>query len=451
MSMAVLDKVSERTEVKVPARHAPLPAMRLARSPGTVRVLSWMLAGFMIVLAAGLIWTPWQQSVSGEGRVTAFAPDDRQQNIDAPVDGRVVRWYVVEGQRVRKGDPIVEVSDNDAEIMNRLEAERVSVAGTLRAGTQRVKNLEDRIKGLEEARTTAVAAAKMRVQMSIDRLAAARQALVAEVAKVEVARLNIERQRRLGIKGLTSTRMIELAEADARRAEADVERARSSLDAARSEQASLEAEVQRVDAEARTRLDEGWAAHASAVSDVAKAQAELIKLAGRTARQATQSVAAPTDGTVFRVTARQGGEFVKAGESLATLVPASAMDVVELFVDGNDVPLITEGRKARLQFEGWPAIQFVGWPSVAVGTFGGEVILVDPTDNGQGKFRVLVAADRADEPWPSKRFLRQGVRANGWVLLNQVPLWFELWRTFNGFPPVVAAVDPAKAGAEKGK
>jgi len=99
------------------------------------------------------------------------------------------------------------------------------------------------------------------------------------------------------------------------------------------------------------------------------------------------------------------------------------------------MPLLHVEDPVRLQFEGWPAIQFVGWPSVAVGTFGGRLILLDATDDGTGKFRILVAPDPKDEAWPPRQYLRQGVRTNAWVLLRQVPLWFELWRQFNGFPP----------------
>jgi len=118
-------------------------------------------------------------------------------------------------------------------------------------------------------------------------------------------------------------------------------------------------------------------------------------------------------------------------------VPDTRERAVELWVDGNDAPLVTHGRKVRLQFEGYPAVQFSGWPEVAVGTFGGVVSLLDATDNGEGKFRMLVLPDDEDQPWPDQRFLRQGVRANGWVLLNQVRLGYEFWRIFNGFPPLM--------------
>jgi multidrug resistance efflux pump len=253
-----------------------------------------------------------------------------------------------------------------------------------------------------------------------------------------------ERQAGLAKKGLTSTRNVELAELDYTQKVADVERATASLNAAKSEKLSLDSELLRTDADAGSRIEEAWGAHASAESDVAKARAEVTKVEVRLARQNTQRVMAPVDGKIFRVVARQNGELLKAGAQIAILVPSTTKDVVELWINGNDIPLISEGSPVRLQFEGWPALQFAGWPSIAVGTFGGHVQLVDSTDNGAGQFRVLVQHDANDEPWPTKNYLRQGVRANGWVLLNQVPLGFELWRQFNGFPPVIAATEPGK-------
>jgi hypothetical protein len=127
---------------------------------------------------------------------------------------------------------------------------------------------------------------------------------------------------------------------------------------------------------------------------------------------------------------------VKAGDGLLVIVPDTEDRAVELWIAGNDMPLLSDGRPVRLQFEGWPAVQFTGWPSVAVGTFGGHVALIDSTDDGSGRFRILVRPD-TNEPWPTGLYLRQGVRVNGWVLLDSVKLGYELWRRFNGFPPTV--------------
>ena len=140
--------------------------------------------------------------------------------------------------------------------------------------------------------------------------------------------------------------------------------------------------------------------------------------------------------------------MVKAGDPLVTIVPDTEERAVELWLDGNDIPLVAKDQPVRLQFEGWPAVQFVGWPQVAIGTFAGKVTVIDATDNGKGKFRVLIVpTDDPKERWPSKQYLRQGVRSNGWVLLSKVRIGYELWRQFNGFPPSIANTEP---GANKG-
>jgi multidrug efflux pump subunit AcrA (membrane-fusion protein) len=420
-------------------------ALHAVQAPRAMRILARSLVVLLFTAAIALTVTPWQQNIRGSGRLIAFNPEERLQEVEAPVEGRIVRWHVVEGTTVRRGQPIVDLTDNDPALLVRLEDERGQILRTVGEGASRAQALDDRIAGLVETLERSVEAAELREQMAKDRVAAAEQGVTAARAAKVTADLNIDRQRALLAKGLTSTRAVELAELEATTRNAELDRALATLSAARSEAASLHAELRRTRADAMTRVDEARASLASAKSDVAKARAELVKMDVRVARQQTQQVTAPIDGTVLRVLARQSGELIKAGAPLAVIVPVSTKDVVELWVNGNDMPMVLPGSAVRLQFEGWPALQFSGWPSVAVGTFGGRVQLIDPADNGQGKFRVLVEPDPHDEPWPSKRFLRQGVRANGWVLLNVVPIGYELWRQFNGFPPVLAPDEPSAA------
>jgi multidrug efflux pump subunit AcrA (membrane-fusion protein) len=148
-------------------------------------------------------------------------------------------------------------------------------------------------------------------------------------------------------------------------------------------------------------------------------------------------ITAPRDGTIFRMPVFERGQTIKSGDALFTIVPDATDRVVELWISGNDIPLVQVGDHVRLQFEGWPAVQFAGWPSVAVGTFGGEVVAIDPADDGQGNFRIQVRPE-SDSQWPSRRYLRQGVRANGWVMLGRVRLGYEIWRQLNGFPPSIS-------------
>jgi hypothetical protein len=81
------------------------------------------------------------------------------------------------------------------------------------------------------------------------------------------------------------------------------------------------------------------------------------------------------------------------------------------------------------------------------------VTTVDATDNGKGEFRILVTPDETEEAWPieSDRFLRQGVRTNGWVVLGNVSLGYEVWRQMNGFPVMTTTEESKKKLAKPPK
>jgi biotin carboxyl carrier protein len=337
--------------------------------------------------------------------------------------------------------------------MSRLEREKVALNDRIDAARSRTKAVGERIDSLESSRDSALQAATSRVRMAQDRVRAAGQTVLASKAASKTAEQNLERQQSLFKDGLTSKRTVELAELDVARASTEVERANASISAARSEESALEADMMKIRNDAGASISDASASRASAQADIASAEAELARMEVRLARQLMQAVKAPRSGTVLRVVAKQGGDMVKVGEVLLSIVPDTDAAAVELWIDGNDVNLVSPGRKVRLQFEGWPAIQFSGWPSVAVGTYGGTVAFVDATDDGHGKFRVLVVPTNPED-WPSKQHLRQGTRANGWILLDRVSLGYEVWRQFNGFPPswpVAPTTDSAGKDTSKGQ
>ena len=409
---------------------------------GSVRnalVLAWVLALMLAATAVALTITPWQQNVMASGQVLAFDPVERRQFIEAPIDGRIISWAVVEGAPVSKGDVLLEISDNDALLMERMEMERSATDGVRQAASRKAGSIRDKIERMQLTRDRAISAAESKIDVADDKIVAAERGAEAAEAAEQTAKLNLDRQSRLNERGLASRRNFELAQLRYNQTVASANKARADLNAERNNRLALMAEREKIEAENQAKIEDARASLESALSDGQKAVAELTKVDVRLARQATQVVRAPIDGIVLRVLARQGAEMVKAGDVLMELVPESHNNVVELWVDGNDAPLVSAGRKVRLQFEGWPALQFAGWPSIAVGTFGGEVVLVDASDNGRGQFRALVRADAEDASWPEQRYLRQGVRANGWILLDQVSLGFELWRQFNGFPPATTA------------
>jgi membrane fusion protein, adhesin transport system len=426
-----------------------LPALRSVGGLRTTRILALTLAILMVAFVAALAVVPWQQYIRGSGRVIAFAPYDRMQTVAAPVMGRVRKGWVIEGSRVKEGDPLLEIVDNDPDIVERLQQQRAALAAGLAASQAKVAVYGEQVRALEQARELAISAATQQVEVAAAKVRSEGHGLDAAGAAAQQARLNFERQRDLFAEGLASRAEYELAERIDRESRAKVEQARQALMAARNEEQAKRADLGRVGTEAKAKIDSARAEREAAIVELSNKEKQLSELDVAIQRQSTQLVRAPRDGTVFRLLVSPGAELVKAGDPLAILVPDTESRAVELWVDGNDVPLIHQGRHVRLQFEGWPAVQFAGWPSVAVGTFGGEVSLVDTTDDGAGRFRILVVPDADDQPWPESEVLRQGARSKGFVLLDEVRLGYELWRQANGFPPAVAARAIEKGGGER--
>jgi hypothetical protein len=267
--------------------------------------------------------------------------------------------------------------------------------------------------------------------------------------------LNYNRTKDLFEKKLESQRNLELATL--------------SRDSTIAELKSAEAALKRTSNDFDATIASTHASKGTALSEVATAERDLSAIDIQINQNLRQVVESPRDGIVLNVTATDG-TYLRPGSLICVIIPETDSRFVEIMVDGNDMPLIHSrkeengviipGSPVRLAFEGWPAVQMIGWPQLAIGTFGGEVVFVDATDDGTGHFRVVVGpaddiVDRGDGKgpvtvgWPEKdRWLRQGARANAWVMLNQVPLWFELWRQINGFPPVVndkdGKLDPTK-------
>ncbi len=185
------------------------------------------------------------------------------------------------------------------------------------------------------------------------------------------------------------------------------------------------------------------------VVEYQKSLANLAKTETQLSRQSQLAVIAPRNGHVVRVLAGEKGQLIKAGTPVVVFTPEVSKKAVEVWVDGNDAPLIQKGMDVRLQFEGWPSIQIPGWPSVAINTFGGKVFLVDQASSYQGKFRVLIIED---EVWPSNKFLRLGANARAFINLRETNLIGEMWRQLNRFPPILDPIkDELKIMLEKTK
>ena len=435
--------------------HLTFPALRLARSSRLARRVARVLLVLLAAAIVSLAFAPWQQTVSGTGRVVAYAPLQRQQTIEAPISGRIVRWgdHIFDGAIVEEGHFILEIQDLDPNLQIRQQEQLAATVRELEANKIVVLAYEAQVAAFETARDQAVAAADEYIKVAQEKLKIEERNLDAEEAGELQQRLDFERQKELAKDGLSSGLKVQEAERKWKESIAKVDKAEAYIRAAKNELAAKRNERSGKEREGQAKVDSAKATLQKAMGDVAKLDKAMSELQVKVAQQQSQIVKAPRDGAIMHMMAHQGGEMVKQGDPLFVLIPDAEDRATEIWVSGNDAPLISVGRKVRMQFEGWPAVQFAGWPSVAVGTFGGQVINVDPAaGNSKNQFRVLIVPDEESPPWPSTKFLRQGTRANGWVLLDQVGLGYEAWRRLNGFPPTVAYAEASATGkAEKEK
>jgi len=400
----------------------PTPALRLVRAPAAVRQVAGALAVSFVLLAFALLLVPWQQTAFGAGRVIALDPADRSQVVDAPLKGRISRWVVTEGDKVEEGDVLAVLEDNDPEYRARLSAKRSQVEAGLAAAREQVRTYQLKVSAEETARELAVAEADAKVLGEV-------QKRVGEQATLDAARQQHARISALAADGIESQRSLELAQAALAKASAAVEGRDQVI-------AGLQRAGEKVARLGDSKVASAAAEHQGAVAKEAELRQKLVSIDVDLARQDRQVVHAPRSGQVLRLHGQPGAGQVKVGDPLVTLVPDTSARAVELEIDGNDIALVSEGETVSLVFEGWPALQMSGWPELAGGTFRGEVAFVDATDDGSGRFRIVITPSSDADPWPPAERLRQGVRAKGFVMLARVPLGQELWRQINGFAPM---------------
>jgi multidrug efflux pump subunit AcrA (membrane-fusion protein) len=391
-----------------------------------------------------IIFVPWTQTVTVTGQMSAFTPYERPQDIEAQITGRIKKWHVFEGDQVKEGDLILELEDNDPNFMSPhllafLDQRKKALEKAQHAALTRIDQLDKRILEMRNLVTAAVPSAEARVVEAGNKVREAYQKVEAAKIAATTAALNVERHKQLAKRGLVSQRELELAIQADTASQADLEGSRANLHAAEDAMKSLSFGRDQVSAEMLQRLLDAEAGRDASVAEAAKVGDQLadvsLRLSNAEQRRLAGKILAPIAGTVVKMAKAGVGETVRQGDTLIRLSPTSTDKAIEMTADGLDAPLLNVGRKVKILFYGIPAIPLPAWPELMAGTYSGVIKVIDQVDDGKGNYRFWVVPDPNDRPWPEQSHVRQGTKAMGWVILNRVPLWYELWRRFNLFPP----------------
>ncbi len=410
-------------------------------NPRRARTVAYLLIVFFLILLI-VLFVPWTQNIQAKGKLTTLYPEDRPQTIYSTIPGRIERWYVREGQMVHKGDTIAWLSEVkaeyfDPELLRRTREQLEAKENGLGAYQRKIDALADQYEALKTTRDFKMEQLRNKVGQMRNKVIADSTDLVAEEVKFEIAKNQYDRYQEL----YESEGIISLTELEKRRAKLQETSAKlisieNKFLVTKSELINSQLELVTTKAEYQDKLAKNQSERSSAESSLYEGQVEVAKmrntLRNYEIRAGFYYVTAPQDCYITKVNRKGLGEMVKEGDILVDIMPATPQLAVELYIQPMDVPLVHNGEEVQLIFDGWPSIVFSGWPGASFGTFQGKIVGMDRYAGTEGKYRVLIAPAHVDA-WPEQLLVGSGAR--GMALLNDVPVWYEIWRQLNGFPP----------------
>ncbi len=410
------------------------------RQGKSAEIKPW-LTGFLILLAA-ILFLPWTQNIRSKGNVTSLFQEQRPQKIYSPIAGKISHWWVKEGDFVKKGDTLAKITEIkedylDPNLVPRTQEQLNAKKGYLEFYAQKVQANEAQIANLKSSK-------KIKLEQLTNKITQLNQKLVGEKAELDAAaneatliKDQFERNRKMFQEGLISQTQFQQRNAAAQNALAKKTIAENKINQTQQDLRNAAIEQGAIEQEYNEKINKAESERFQSLSQIESGKGEVAKLENQvtnyTIRNGMYYIMATQDGQVIRAQKAGIGEIIKDGEELLTVVPTGNKYAVEMFVRPVDLPLLSPGQSVRFIFDGFPAIIFAGgWPNQSFGTFAGKILAVENTINDNGLFRVIVVEDPASKKWPTQ--IKMGAGAQGIALLNDVPLWYELWRNINGFP-----------------
>lgn len=410
-----------------------------AKSSGKVflRLISWLSVVFIIFM-----FLPWTQNIRGKGYVTTVSPENRPQTVNSIIGGRIEAWYVREGDLVLPGDTILfisETKDNffNPELLERTSDQLKAKESSVESYIEKLNAVENQLIALKETRSLKIEQARNNLKQAYLKVQSDSIDFQAAIINYNIANDQLNRMEQLYKDGLKSLTDLETRRMAMQRAQAGKISAENKLLTSQNE--VLNAQVELVSLKAQfdnsiAKVESDKFTTQSAKFDTENEVNKLKNdLANYTIRSGMYYITSPIKGFITKTIQSGIGETIKEGAEILTIMPYYYDYAVEMYVRPIDLPLIKLDQKVRIQFDGWPAIVFSGWPNTSYGTYGGRVFAIDNMISPNGNYRILVSQDPDEVEWPDA--LRIGAGSNSILLLHDVPIWYELWRQFNGFPP----------------
>ncbi|MCB9282714.1 MAG: HlyD family efflux transporter periplasmic adaptor subunit [Lewinellaceae bacterium] len=409
---------------------------------GKVKRLPLYISLGLLAIFIFSMFLPWTQNIRAKGYATTLKPDQKPQAIQSVISGRLEEWFVREGDFVQAGDTIVHISEVKSEYFDPALVDRTSEqvqakSESILSYNEKVRSLENQYQALIQARNLKLEQTLNKIEQTRFKILSDSMDLIAVSTNFDIAGKQYQRTQELYEKGLKSLTDLEIKRSKWQEAQAKVAVQTNKLLTGKNELLNLQIELTAIESEYADKLAKSQSDKFSALSSKLDAASSTSKLQNQLSnyieRQKFYYITAPQSGYITKTIKKGIGEIIKEGTDIVTIMPEKYDLAVEIYVKPRDLPLLSKGNRVRLQFDGWPAIVFSGWPNNSFGTFSGRVVAIDQFISDNGKYRLLIAPDQEEKTWPD--LLRVGSGARAFILLNNVPVWYEIWRQLNGFPP----------------
>ena len=412
-------------------------------------VAKWFLFTFLAFVF--IMFLPWTQNIKTQGNVNTLFQEQRPQKLNSPIPGRIIKWYVKNGDVVKKGDTILQISEIKDDYLDPLLVERTQEQVQAKKGVReyynaKISTTENQIAAITASKDLKLNQIKIKIAQLQNKLKAEQAELTAVNNELKIAQDQLSRQNKMYEEGLVSLTQLQQRNVSYQNALAKKTSAENKLAQTQQEIAAQNIEQNAVIQEYTEKLSKTEGDRFQSMGQVAGSTGDIAKLENQVAtykvRKGLYYILATQDGQITQLTKAGIGEIVKDAETIGIIVPKKIDYIAEIYVKPVDLPLIRENQKVMLTFDGFPAIVFSGWPNSSYGTFSGKIIAIENSISENGLFKAIVAEDKTQKRWPPN--MKIGTGASGIAILNDVPIWYEIWRNINGFPPDYYQVNTQK-------
>ncbi len=417
-------------------------------------VKKW-LYGILIGLVV-VAFLPWTQNIRAKGAVTTLRQEQRPQELNTIIAGKVVKWHVKEGDFVKAGDTLLQLGEVKVEYFDPqlLERTRQQITAKQMANqgyASKAQTAAVQMDALIEGKKLKLSQLDNKIKQQYLKLQSDSMDLAAVNNEYSVSKRQIDAAKLMLDSGVISLTDYERRKVSFQNSQAKRIGSESKFLQSKQELNNLFIEKNSTVQEYTDKISKAEGERFTSLSNIASGEADVSKLENSYSnydiRNQLYYIRAPQSGQITKAKKAGLGEMLKEGEMIVEIVPTDVQHAIELFISPMDLPLISKGQKVRFIFDGFPAIVFSGWPNSSYGTFGGVVSAIETSVSTNGKFRILVTEDPKEKPWPKQ--LSIGGGANGIALLKDVSIWYELWRNINGFPPEYYQSEYAKENKDK--